>query len=289
MTPRGLNPARAALVRDLAPGNLFQPATALWRVYEIEALRQHVRFAGRVLDVGCGDGSLGRVVLGNGPCEVVGVEPDPGDAADARSSGFYRRVYTATGDRIPEPDRAFDLSFSNSVLEHIPEVEPVLAEVARVLRAGGRFVFTVPSEQFHACLAGAGWLERMLARRDESLADRIDRRLRHYRYWSPEQWRAALASAGLRLVETHRYFPAAAVRAWERISSWTGGIAFELAGRRSETRPLQRGLGLHRLDSLFPAAARTAVLERVLHTHLHAPAEVKEGASGGLLVVAERG
>ena len=38
---------------------------------------------------------------------------------------------------LPFRDRAFDVAFSNSVLEHIEALEPVIAEVARILRPGG--------------------------------------------------------------------------------------------------------------------------------------------------------
>jgi len=83
------SPERLQILRTLAPGNLVQPATALWRVYEIEAVHRHVRFEGRVLDLGCGDGSLSRVVFGDADAgrTLVGLEPDPTDAESARQGG----------------------------------------------------------------------------------------------------------------------------------------------------------------------------------------------------------
>lgn len=44
-------------------------------------------------------------------------------------------------------DQAFDVVVSNDVFEHVPEIEPALAECARVLRPGGRMLFSIP---FHA-------------------------------------------------------------------------------------------------------------------------------------------
>lgn len=41
-------------------------------------------------------------------------------------------------------DGSLDVIVSQEVLEHVPEVEPAIAESARVLRPGGRFLFTVP-------------------------------------------------------------------------------------------------------------------------------------------------
>ena len=281
---------RREILRRLAPGNLIQPATALWRVYEIEAIFRHVHFAGRVLDLGCGDGSLARVVFSRcaDPCVLVGVEPDPRDAADARLSKMYQDVHVAMGDAIPVPDASFDLVFSNSVLEHIPRVDRVLAEAARLLKSGGLFIFTVPSEQFHTCLAGSRWLGYLARRRGETSAQALDRRVRHLRYWSPEEWNLALGEAGFELCTTHRYFPRPAVRAWERLSNWTGGLAFELFQSKSETRSLQRGLRLDWVDGLVPPRVREWCLERMLASSLNEPDPLPGEPSGGLLVVARK-
>lgn len=283
MTP---SPARLQILRDLAPGNLVQPATALWRVYEIEAVHRHVSFVGRVLDLGCGDGSLARVVFGPSTPgrSLVGLELDPTDADAARASGVYDLVHTAPGGAMPEPDGSFDMVFSNSVLEHIPDIEPVLSEAGRVLRPGGSFVFTVPSEHFHACLGPDTLPARWFRRPGEASTDVIDLRLAHQRYWSDADWTQHLAAYGMKVVDVVRYFPEPAVTAWRRTSDWTGGIAFELYGRKSPTRKVQRKMGLTRLDTLLPDSARASLLAAVLRRHLSYPADVDATRSGGLLI-----
>jgi SAM-dependent methyltransferase len=289
MIPASPSLDRHTILRELAPGNLVQPATALWRVYEIEAVRRHVLFDGRVLDVGCGDGSLARVVFrGYEALDLVGLEPDATDANAARRSGLYRSVHCAFGDRIPERDASFDQVFSNSVLEHIPELEPVLADISRVLKTGGAFVFTVPSEFFHDCLGGDTLPERLLRRGNESTHAAIDRRLRHYRYWSEREWREKLAAVGLEVTRAVRYFPREAVQAWQRISGWTGGLAFELLGRTSETRGTQRRLGLDRLDAVVPQNTREALLSWLLRREMDWSDDPAPQASGGLLVEARK-
>ncbi len=284
---QSLSPARRPdILERIAPGNLFQPATVLWRVYEIEAVLQHAAFEGRILDLGCGDGTLSGVIFrGSQTCTLVGLEPDATDAEAARRSGIYAAVHCAPGNSIPEPDGAFDVVFSNSVLEHIPEIEPVLAEVARVTRPGGRFIFTVPSEQFHACLSGSGPLSFLWRMRGQSVEESIDRRLQHHRYWSPEEWMQALRPLGFSTFAVKRYLPAAVVQAWERISNMTGGLVFELFGRKSETRGLQRRLSLASLDSHAPPGMSRAILRSLLSKHLDQPMPV-DGLSGGLLITA---
>jgi SAM-dependent methyltransferase len=285
---QSLSPAeRPDILERIAPGNLFQPATVLWRVYEIEAVLRHVAFDGRILDLGCGDGTLSSAIFrGQKSCTLVGLEPDPTDAEAARRSGIYTAVHCAPGDSIPEPDGAFDMVFSNSVLEHIPTIEPVLAEVGRVLRAGGRFVFTVPSEEFHACLSGKGPLPLLWRMRGQSVEESIDRRLQHHRYWSPEKWGQALKPLGFSTFLVNRYLPAPVVQAWERLSNMTGGLAFELFGRKTQTRGLQRRLSLGRLDARTPPGMTRAILRSLLAKHLSQPMQVEGQLSGGLLLTA---
>jgi len=280
---------RRDLLRRIAPGNLFQPATVLWRIFEIEAVLRHVEFDGRILDLGCGDGTLSSVIFGGRRgCRLLGLEPDPIDAAAARASGIYTAVHCAPGDAIPEPDQSVDLVFSNSVLEHIPRLEPVLAEVGRVTRPSGRFVFTVPSEQFHACLSGKGLLPLLWRMRGRSIEQSIDQRLQHHRYWSPDEWIQALRPLGFSNFATHRYLPAPAVEAWERLSNLTGGVAFELFGGKTQTRRLQRRLGLGLIDSGTPAGLTRAILDALLAKHLDASTDDPGQRSGGLLMIAVR-
>ena len=280
---------RSDILRRIAPGNLFQPATVLWRIFEIEAVLRHVDFQGRVLDLGCGDGTLSAVIFGGRRgCTLLGLEPDPIDAEGARRSGIYALVHCAAGDAIPEADRSVDLVFSNSVLEHIPRLEPVLAEVGRITRPGGRFIFTVPSEQFHACISGKGLLPLFWKMRGRSVEQSIDRRLQHHRYWSPDEWLRALRPLGFSSFAIHRYLPAAAVEAWERLSNLTGGLAFELFGGRTQTRRLQRRLGLGLVDGATPAALTRGILGALLAKHLGESPIAAEQPSGGLLVIAAK-
>ena len=274
-----------SILHELAAFNAFQPATLLWRAHELAAILRHGSVRGRVIDVGCGDGTVAGVLFGRmDPVpDVTGVEPDRTDAALASKSGSYRRVHHAPGDRIPEPDGSFDVAFSNSTLEHIDELGPVVAEMARLVRRSGSLLITVPSEEFHACLAGSAIVGWLAERRGRSYAEVIDQRLAHRRYPAPAEWHALLAEHGFEEVRYIRYLPKRAVRAWERISNATGGLAYELfAGRRS-TREVQRRLGLVRRVPLLERGA-VALLERCPLEPEIAPNE----PSGGLLITARR-
>jgi len=252
---------RDALLRRLLRENPFQPATSWWRAIELAVVVAHGLPRGAGLDLGCGDGKLMRILLdaaGAAP-ELVGVDIDPLETRDAAASGVYRRVHTAPGDALPEPDASFDFVFSNSVLEHIPEPEPVLAEAARVLRPGGAFLATVPAPGFHDCLAGPllPWVARA------SYLEMIDRRCAHRYYWGAEQWRAALARHGIELTLAAPYLTARETQRWETLSRFTAGVLYSAAGGRMQPIEIQRALRLRKRGLRLPAALASALAAAV--------------------------
>jgi ubiquinone/menaquinone biosynthesis C-methylase UbiE len=103
----------------------------------------HLRPGMRVLDVGCGPGSitvgLAEVVA---PGEVVGIDVQQSQVERARDLAVERGVANVrfeVGDvyRLPFLDHSFDAVFAHTVLMHLQEPVRALAEARRVLRPGG--------------------------------------------------------------------------------------------------------------------------------------------------------
>ena len=166
------------------------------------------------LDLGCGDGHFASLAFDR-PLEV-GVDPwwDPVQKAARRS--VYDLVTCAEGAYLPYPDGAFGSAVSNSVLEHIPDLEPVLAEVQRVLAPGAPFIFCVPNQRFPEQLSIARTLDRFklspLAEGYRKLFNRISR---HHHCDPPVVWKERLGRAGF-VVEDHwDYFSPQALRVLE--------------------------------------------------------------------------
>jgi SAM-dependent methyltransferase len=223
-----------------------QPATAYWRAVEIDALACAGLPEGLGLDLGCGDGKLTDILLSlTGPRTLVGVDPDPEETKAAARYGFYERLHTTKGDAIPEPDGAFDFVISNSVLEHIPELEPTIAEVGRLLRPGGRFYFTVPTPVFHENLAGS-FLG--ITGRKQYLAS-LDKRLAHFNYLSADDWRELCGRHGLEVDGCRGYLDRAQTRRWETLSRMTGGLLYSLGGGAWRPIEIQRFMGARALQN----------------------------------------
>ena len=118
----------------------------------------------RVLDVGCGTGYFARLLArAVGPEGlVVGIDPSPEMIAYAtREAGRARncRFQVGTAESLDFPAEHFDVVVSSLVKHHLPEDlrVPVLREMRRVLRPGGRLL--VAEAQVPRSL---GW--RLLAR-----------------------------------------------------------------------------------------------------------------------------
>jgi SAM-dependent methyltransferase len=112
----------------------------------------------RVLDAGCGDGTLLSLVAAP---EVVCVDQSPAAVEAARARGLDARV--ADIQELPFRDGEFDVVMCNHVLYHVPDRDRAIAELARVLRAGGRFVGIYSARDHHAELwraVGDAWADQ---------------------------------------------------------------------------------------------------------------------------------
>jgi SAM-dependent methyltransferase len=90
----------------------------------------------RILDLGCGDGTLTEQIAAAG-ASVVGIDSSPEMVAGTASRGLDARVIDAT--KLPF-DGEFDAVFSNAVLHWIADADAVLGGVFRALKPGGRFI-----------------------------------------------------------------------------------------------------------------------------------------------------
>jgi SAM-dependent methyltransferase len=274
---------RKELLTEFVARYPAQPATAFLRGIEIDALATAFDSDGLGLDLGCGDGILTDILfkrIGKRP-RLVGVDIDPLETEAAQSYPFYERIHTCTAQAIPEADGAFDYVVSNSVLEHIPDLEGVIAEVGRLLRPGGRFYFTVPGPEFRPNLRGS--IVPGLSR-DRYLAD-LDRRLAHVHYLSSDEWHALADRHGLAVDSAADYLDRRETRRWENLSRVTGGLLHALSFGQSRPIEIQRALKIRDLQNRMPMPRPIA---KAIASMIAMPEAQARGDGSCLLVIGHR-
>lgn len=163
--------------------------------------RLGLRAGDRVLDLGCGGGRHAFECLRRG-AHVVALDADlvelkgvsdlmaAMEGAGEAPAGAFRMETQGDACRLPFPDASFDRVIAAEVLEHLPDDRTAFAELARVLRPGGRLAVTVPrfgpeivnwalSDDYHNVPGG------------------------HIRIYRRSQLFGRLESAGLRILGTH--------------------------------------------------------------------------------------
>jgi SAM-dependent methyltransferase len=160
-----------------------------------------------LLDAGCGSDLpllkqyAARVAL------AVGVDLSHPKVAVEKSA----HVVVADLERLPLDRGRFDLVISRSVVEHLDHPQRVFDELARVLRPGGKLVFTTPNKYYYSCLIALLTPASLKARYFQTVfgADAYDHFPVRYRANTRRALRRVAAAAGLRVVriDALRHYP----------------------------------------------------------------------------------
>jgi ubiquinone/menaquinone biosynthesis C-methylase UbiE len=171
-----------------------------------DSFYQGMEFPSPSLDLGCGDGHFAATAIKTGL--DVGLDPWAAPLREAAGRHYYRITVQSDGSSMPFPDRYFRSAISNSVLEHIPNLDDVVAELGRVMQPGGMFVFAVPNQRFPQELWGNRFLRKIgAAKLGERYGNTFNRRVsRHFHTDDQEVWQARLEQAGFEIVRCRDYF-----------------------------------------------------------------------------------
>jgi 2-polyprenyl-6-hydroxyphenyl methylase/3-demethylubiquinone-9 3-methyltransferase len=118
---------------------------------------RHIDWVGKtVLDLGCAGGFMAEALTRNG-ANVTGIDPAAQAiaAAAARAKHMNQTIQydVGVGENLPYPDDYFDAVVCVDVLEHVTDLIEVLAEVVRVLKPGGLFLYDTINRNIIARLA----------------------------------------------------------------------------------------------------------------------------------------
>lgn len=139
-----------------------------------------IRAGHRVLDLGCGTGTLTIMIKKAHPgSEVVGIDGDPQILEIARrktkEAGTSIKFDEGMAYKLPYPDNSFDRVLSSLVFHHLTtqDKERTLAEIYRVLRPNGELHLADFGEPRGSYAKSVSWVMRRFERVDDNINGRI--------------------------------------------------------------------------------------------------------------------
>ena len=155
-------------------------------------LADMVPVGSRVLDVGCGTGSVSRIIANARDAKIIGIEPDPRRAAAARARGLevYQELFTPAIVQRLEP---FNIILFADVLEHVADPSSLLQLTHRALLPDGRVLASVPNVAHWSVrldLLRGRFEYQQLGIRDET----------HLRWFTADTVRSLFVTNGLRVI-----------------------------------------------------------------------------------------
>lgn len=111
----------------------------------------------RVLDVGTGEGQVGRAISASSDATVLGCDLAWGQLQEARRRAGGPTYMRAAATRLPLQEGSVDAVVACLLLEHVADLDAALQEAARVLRSDGRLLVVIN----HPIVAtpGSGWID----------------------------------------------------------------------------------------------------------------------------------
>ena len=171
-----------------------------WNTWSQESLAWMLAHAGvkptdAVLDVATGSGFT-ALAFAREAAEVVGSDVSSGMLDEARKRAAEQGLTNAEfveapAENLPFPDGRFDIVTCRIAAHHFLDIRRFVAETARVLKPGGRFILadtSVPDGDPEA----SAWQNEIEAVRDPS----------HVQNYTPGEWRAMVEDAGLTVLES---------------------------------------------------------------------------------------
>ena len=192
---------KPSYVKDLLRAYWFIPSDVLQRAIEAN-IWDLCKFTHPILSIGIGNGEVDSYLFKKHGLMDVGIDIDDSEFDTARSLGIYKNIYKVNAGKMPFKTSSFSTVISNSTFEHIKNDEKAISEVSRVLKAGGLFFLTTPSnflQEWILAFEGNG------KGQSEKKIKSFNKRLDHFHYHTLSEWEDILKSNKLELI-THKYY-----------------------------------------------------------------------------------
>ena len=159
-----------------------------------------------VLEVGCGQGDFARSIVSQAK-SVAAIDFSAGAIAIARQrqQASVEKIDYRVGDAqaLEFPDASFDVVFSCECLEHVPDPQKALKEMARVLKPGGSLVLT--TENYSNAMI-VYWIMAWVQRRPFDSGAGVQPYENFFLFWNVKRMMRASGLEVVRMLGTHHVF-----------------------------------------------------------------------------------
>lgn len=231
----------------------FIPSDVLQRGIEAN-IWDLCQFKRPVLDIGVGNGKMSAFIFKNHPEFDVGIDSETSGLESAKTTKKYRKIIHADAQNLPFKNISFNTVVSNSTFEHIAQDLKAISEVSRVLKKGGLFFTTVPSEFLQK------WVleyeeKKNKAESQENLI-KFNKRTNHIHYRSLSNWKQYLKKNNLEIVFYKYYFPKEVALHWYKL--------FKIFTYRLSSREVWSILGDSKITKFLPKGMLIKLLKNIV-------------------------
>lgn len=159
-----------------------------------------------VLDIGSGNGLFTSVLFKDSI--DIGIDISYKEIREAKKTSKYKYLVASNIEQISFKDESFSTIFSNSVFEHLTDLNKALKEIHRILRKDGTFIFTTYTDAFGGNLFYSKILAKLrLPRIAGFYAKAINQIFNHKNLFPLEEWEEILTKNGFKVIECKKYLP----------------------------------------------------------------------------------
>jgi len=175
----------------------FAPMDSIIRGYEA-VIWQKYKFNPKVLDIGIGDGRYDALVF-KGRVVDVGIDPDKDSLVKIKKVKLFKKILCESAEKMSFENSSFSTVVSNSTIEQIDEDIETVKEISRVIKKGGKFLFTVPTPEFNTYLKKCGMTAKKI--------NKFNNRAFHKHFRNFAEWKKILIRNSLQIDYYRYYFP----------------------------------------------------------------------------------
>jgi len=226
----------------------FAPSDGLLRAIETNLWNLYSFKNKKVLAIGIGDGRYDSLIFRKQKKIDVGIDNDVNSINLARQNKLYKKVCLESAEHLSFKSNSFDLVISNSTFEHIKNDQKAIYESSRVLKKGGKLIFSVPTDNLEKIFKKIGITKKEIKW--------FNQRVFHFHYRNLEEWKKILYKNGLKINKYYFYMDMKLLKTW-----WS---LFKI----SVFRPYHRELWSYLKDSPYGKLAPKKLITRLLYLYL---------------------